>query len=37
MKKLAIVLAVGTASLMGSSVAIAADNRVKAKASTDVS
>ena len=36
MKKLAIVLAVGTAALMGSSVAIAADNRVKAKASTDV-
>ena len=36
MKKLAIVFAVGTAALMGGSVANAADNAVKAKTSTDV-
>lgn len=36
MKKLAIVLAVGTAALMGSSVVNAADDRVKTKASNDV-
>ena len=36
MKKLAIVFAVGTAALMGGSVANAADNSVKAKTSTDV-
>ena len=35
MKKLAIILAVGTAALMGSSVANAADNSVKARSSTD--
>ena len=36
MKKLAIVFAVGTAALMGGSVASAADNSVKAKTSTGV-
>ncbi|XIA65217.1 hypothetical protein ACFIOY_02065 [Bradyrhizobium sp. TZ2] len=36
MKKLAIAFAVGTAALMGGSVANAADNSVKAKTSTDV-
>ena len=36
MKKLAIVFAVGTAALMGGSVAGAADNSVKAKTSTDI-
>jgi hypothetical protein len=36
MKKLAIILAVGTAALMGGSVANAADNSVKEKALTDV-
>ena len=33
MKKLAIILAVGTAALMGSSVANAADNSAKARSS----
>lgn len=37
MKKLAIVLAVGAAALLGGSAANAADNTVKAKAATDVS
>lgn len=37
MKKLAIVFAVGTAALMGGSVASAADNSVKEKTSIDVS
>ena len=36
MKKLAIAFAVGTAALMGGSIASAADNSVKAKSSTDV-
>jgi hypothetical protein len=36
MKKLAIILAVGTAALMGSSVGNAADNSVKAKVSKDI-
>jgi len=36
MKKLAIVLAVGAAALLGGSAANAADNTVKAKAATDV-
>ena len=36
MNKLAIVFAVGAAALLGGSVANAADNTVKAKASTDV-
>jgi hypothetical protein len=35
MKKLAIILAVGTAALMGSSVANAADNSANARSSTD--
>ena len=35
MKKLAIILAVGTAALMGSSVANAADNSAKARSSMD--